>query len=161
MEDKDGILGKLQARLSDAEQVDMASVKVGDIIYVSLDEEDGLVLKDGYKERRKYIVIIGFTPEGMAVGSLLVNSKITPLKRSGEWLDSQYPLLARNYRHILDYDSWLDCSDIFEIPASKIADKGGRLKGALTDEDRERVMGFLRETDLFDKVTKKRYGIIK
>lgn len=41
----------------------MSSVKVGDIIYVSLNEEDGLILKDEYDSRRKYIVVIGFTPE--------------------------------------------------------------------------------------------------
>lgn len=46
------------------------------------DEEDGLVLKDGYKDRKKYIVIIGFTPEGIAIGVLLLNSEITSFKRS-------------------------------------------------------------------------------
>lgn len=60
----------------------MSSVKVGDIIYVSLNEEDGLILKDGYDSRRKYIVVIGFTPEGVAIGALLINSKIDSSKRN-------------------------------------------------------------------------------
>lgn len=76
-------------------------------------------------------------------------------------MDCQYPLLLRNYRHILDYDSWLDCSDIFEIPKQKIKEKEGNLKGKLIEEDCERVMAFLRETDVFDNVTKRRYGIIE
>lgn len=136
-------------------------MKVGDIIYVPLDEEDGLILKDGYKDRLKYIVIIGFTPEGVAVGALLINSEIDPSKRSPELFDCQYPLLRRDYSHILDYDSWLDCSDIFEIPKLKITDRAGKMKGRLTEEDKERVMDFLKETDVFDNVTKRRYGIIK
>lgn len=72
MDDKTGALEKLKAIMAKAEQVDMSSVKIGDIIYVPLDEEDGLILKDGYKDRNKYIVIIGFTPEGVAIGALLI-----------------------------------------------------------------------------------------
>ena len=53
MDDKTGALEKLKAIMAKAEQVDMSSVKIGDIIYVPLDEEDGLILKDGYKDRNK------------------------------------------------------------------------------------------------------------
>lgn len=161
MDDKTGALSKLKAMIADKEKVNMSSIKVGDIIYVPLDEEDGLTLKDGYKERRKYIVIIGFTPEGIAVGALLINSEIDPSKRSEELLNCQYPLQVRHYRDILDYDSWLDCSDIFEIPKLKITEKDGKMKGSLTVEDRERVMDFLKDTEVFDNATKRRYGIIK
>lgn len=161
MDDKTGTLSKLKAILEAAEQVDMSSVKIGDIIYVTLDEDDGLTLKDGYDDRLKYIVIIGFTPEGIALGALLINSEIDPSKRSAELKDCQYPLLARNYRNILDYDSWLDCSDIFELSKLKISERKGKLKGYLTTEDLERVMDFLKDTEVFDTATKKRYGIIK
>ncbi|MFR3057361.1 hypothetical protein [Phocaeicola coprophilus] len=161
MDDKNGALEKLKAAMDEAERVDMSSVKIGDIIYVPLDEEDGLILKNGYDDRKKYIVIIGFTPEGVAIGALLINSEIdSSKKRSEELLNSQYPLLVRNYRSILDYDSWLDCSDIFELSKLKITEKDGKLKGCLTPEDRERVMAFLKETEVFDNATKKRYGII-
>ena len=71
-------------------------------------------------------------------------------KRSEELLDCQYPLMVRNYRDILDYASWLDCSDIFELSKLKITEKNGKLKGCLISEDRERVMQFLRETEVFD-----------
>lgn len=161
MDDKNGVLEKLKVAMDEAERVDMSSVKIGDIIYVPMDEEDGLILKNGYDDRKKYIVIIGFTPEGVAIGALLINSEIdSSKKRSEELLNCQYPLLARNYRSILDYDSWLDCSDIFELSKLKITEKDGKLKGCLTPEDRERVIEFLKETDVFDNATKKRYGII-
>lgn len=160
MEDKLNSFEKLKAALSNAEKVNISSVKIGDIIYVPLDEEDGLVLKDGYNTRKKYIVIIGFTSEGVAVGALLINSKIDPSKRTQELLGCQYPLLHRHYPTILDYDSWLDCSDIFELSGVKIIRKNGLLKGCLTDDDRERVMAFLKETDVIDNITKRRFGII-
>lgn len=161
MDDKNGALEKLKAAMDEAERLDMSSVKIGDIIYVPLDEEDGLILKNGYDDRKKYIVIIGFTPEGVALGALLINSEIdASKKRSEELLNCQYPLLVRNYRGILDYNSWLDCSDIFELSKLKITEKNGKLKGCLIPEERERVIEFLKETDVFDNATKKRYGII-
>lgn len=161
MDDKTGTLSKLKAIIADKEKINISSINVGDIIYVPLDEEDGLTLKKGYKERLKYIVIIGFTPDGVAVGVLLINSKIDPSKRSPELYACQYTLLHRNYSHILNYDSWLDCSDILEIPKLKITKKDGKIKGRLTEDDKERVMTFLKETDVFDNVTKRYYGIIK
>ncbi len=161
MDDRFGALSKLKADIADREKVDMSAMKVGDIIYVPLDKVDGLTLKEGYKDRLKYIVIIGFTLEGLAVGALLINSEIAPSKRSEELKDCQYQLLHRHYKHILNYDSWLDCSDIFEISKLKIVDKGGRVKGCLTDEDRERVIEFLKDTEVFDNATKRRFGIIE
>lgn len=138
----------------------MSSVKVGDIIYVPLDEDDGLTLTQGYATRRKFIVIVGFTPEGVAIGALLINSEINPIKRSPELLNCQYPMLLRHYPHILSYDSWLDCSDIFELSKVKIAERNGKLMGSLTPDDKERVLGFLRETDVIDTMTKRRFGLL-
>ena len=54
MDDKNGTLNKLSVIFAEKEKVDMSSIKVGDIIYVTLDEDYGLTLKDGYKDRRKY-----------------------------------------------------------------------------------------------------------
>lgn len=135
-------------------------MEIGDIVYVPLDREDGLVLNDGYNSRNKYIVIIGFTPEGSALGSLLVNSRIDLSKRSQEMLDCQYPVLARNYREFLRYDSWIDCSDIFELSKTKIMERGGRVVSKLVADDRERIFEFLKETDVFDNITKRRFGLI-
>ena len=87
MDDKNSVLEKLKAAMDEAERVDMSSVKIGDIIYVPLDEEDGLILKNGYDDRKKYIVVIGFTPEGVAIGALLINSEIDSSKRSEELLN--------------------------------------------------------------------------
>ena len=91
MDDRFGVLSHLKASLENAQIVDMDAVKIGDIIYVPLDAEDGLTLKDGYTDRRKFIVIIGFTPEGNAIGALLINSRIDISKSSQELMNCQYP----------------------------------------------------------------------
>lgn len=80
MDDKEDTLSKIKSILEGKEKADMSSVKIGDIIYVSLDKEDGLILNSGFTDRKKYIVIVGFTPEGIAIGALLINSKITEFK---------------------------------------------------------------------------------
>lgn len=144
----------------DKEEWDISLSEIGDIICARLDSDDGLILTKGYSSRRKYIVVVGFTPEGIALGALLINSKIDPSKRSPELLDSQYPLLARNYTTLLRYDSWLDCSDIFELSKDKIKEKGGYLIGKLNENDKERVMSCLKESDLIDVFTKQRFGLI-
>lgn len=153
-------LAALRKKLEDAEKINASSIEVGDIVYVSLTEEDGLTLKSGYDTRRKYIVIIGFTPEGMAVGALLINSQVHPLKRSPEMMDCQYPMLLRNYPDILTYNSWLDCSDIFEFSKDRLTEKEAKRKGCLIPEDKDRVLEFLRHTDVIDNVTKRRFGLL-
>ncbi len=88
---------------------------------------------------------------------------MTPLK-IGDILafimDSQYPLLHRMYPGFLKYDSWLDCSDIFEIPIRRIEERGGRVIGHLTADDKERILEFLKTTELIDNVTKRNFGLM-
>lgn len=62
--------------------------------------------------------------------------------------------------NILDYDSWLDYSDIFELSKEKISEREGKLKGCLTDEDKDRILVFLRDTEVFDNITKRRFGLL-
>lgn len=143
-----------------SERDSINELKIGDIVYVLLDEEDGLILNKGFDTRRKYVVVIGFTPEGIAVGALLINSNIDVSKRSAELMDCQYPILARHYRSILKYDSWLDGSDIFELSITKLNEREGKVKGSLIEDDRDRVMSFLKETDMIDNFTKRRFGLI-
>lgn len=159
MKAKDGESPK-SSQNSHRQNINIPTIQIGDIIYVILDQDDGLKLNKGYKTRRKYIVIIGFTDEGIAIGALLINSKIDPSKYSQELLNCQYPLLARNYRNILEYDSWLDCSDIFELSQQKLSERILDLKGKLIEEDRERIFQFLKDTDIIDNITKKRFGLI-
>ena len=58
--DQDGKLANLKNSLQKASLVkSIADLQVGTVIYVELDANDGLVLKDGYKTRLKYVVVAG------------------------------------------------------------------------------------------------------
>ena len=150
----------MERPISDMQDWNISTSEVGDIVCVRLDSDDGIILTKGYSSRRKFIVIVGFTPEGIALGALLINSKVSPIKQSPELLNSQYPLLARNYRSFLKYDSWLDCSDIFELSTEKIEGKGGFYIGKLIEDDKERVLAYLKDSDLIDIFTKQRFGLL-
>lgn len=58
--DSDEKLARLKESMTLASQVKSADdLKVGTIVYVSMDKNDGLILKDGYTTRLKYIIVAG------------------------------------------------------------------------------------------------------
>ncbi len=60
MDDEKGILASLKSKLSDENKVTSADdLNVGDVVYVELDKNDGLVLNGKYVTRLKYVVVAG------------------------------------------------------------------------------------------------------
>ncbi len=155
MEDKGDTLRKLKEQFEKEQKIDASSVAIGDIIYVSLTSEDGLTLNEGYDSRLKYIVVVGFTADHNIIGALLINSKENPpgLNRY------QYCILQSKYPGVIDYDSWLDCSQLFTLSLSRIKERVGLLKGKLLPDDLEWALSILRDCDLIDNATKKHFGI--
>jgi hypothetical protein len=153
-------LKKLQQENKEKEVVTESSFSIGTILYMVLDQNDGITPKYGYSDRKKYFIIIGFTPEGNAVGSLLINSDINPhVIRTEELISCQYPVKKADYPDVLEYNSYIDCSEIFEIRKEKIMTEGA-VKGHLTEQDKELVINFLKETEVITTKEKKRYGIL-
>ena len=61
------------------------------------------------------------------------------------------------YPEFLDYDSYVDCGELFSIPVNRL--KQGEFFGFLTDEDRNGIFDLLETSDIFSTKQKKRYGI--
>lgn len=61
------------------------------------------------------------------------------------------------YPEFLDYDSYVDCGELFSIPIDRL--KQGEFFGFLTDEDRNGIFDLLETSDIFSTKQKKRYGI--
>lgn len=140
------------------EKVNEEHLKVGSVIKVALDESDGLVLKPGYKNRDKYIVIIGFTKEGNIIGALLINTD--PATYTKELRECQFQVKKSKYPAILDYDSWLNCGNILDINKDKLIKKGA-FKGEFQEDDLGYVMEFLKNTEMYTPKDKRKYGIIE
>ena len=55
-------------------KIKQGEIKQGTVVYLSMDQSDGLTLTDGYKSRYKYVTIIGETEDGYIIGSILIKS---------------------------------------------------------------------------------------
>lgn len=142
-----------------ADPINEESFEMGKILQMPLEESDGLVLKDGYKERVKYFVILGQISTDRIVGVFLINSHINKkIITTKELLDCQFPLKKNDYPNTLDYDSSLDCSDLFEISKIKIINKASEI-GKLTDSDRDLVIDHIERSEVITPQQKRRFGI--
>ena len=157
--DSDDKLAQLKQSLIEASLVKCADdLKVGTIVYVELDKNDGLILTDGYPTRLKYIIVAGNKSDKKEYCAVLINSD-DDYSESPEWKEDQYPLLQQNYLGILDYNSWLDCTDPKTLSLRKLKARKAEIKGRLTDDDLKAVMTKLKESDFIDPHTKKVFGI--
>ena len=153
-------LRELQAEYSRQQrEVTDERIAVGALIRTILSEADGLTFKDGRKEKPKRLIVIGMDHENaLCFGSVLVNTKMNPQAQfSTEYLTAQYELKQEDYPDFLDYNSFVDCGELFSIPIERL--KRGEFFGFLTDADREGIFDLLETSDLFSTKQKKRYGI--
>jgi len=153
-------LRELQADyLRKQREVTEERIKIGALIRTILSENDGLTFKNGRKEKPKRLVVIGVDSEtALCFGSVLVNTKLNPKAQySAEYLSAQYELKQENYPEFLDYNSFVDCGELFSIPVERL--KQGEFFGFLTDEDRNGIFDLLETSDIFSTKQKKRYGI--
>ena len=130
-------------------------IEKGAIIYVPLSKDEGLVLRK-HDTKDKWIVVIGISDEDYIVGSLLVNTN--PNVFSKELGEIQFPLSVKDYP-FLDYKSWLDCSEIFRVPRSKILKHGGYC-GKIKEEDFNLIWETIKNTEFISDECKEEFGII-
>lgn len=131
----------------------------GDIIEMDMDANDGLVLKDGYATRRKFVVIVGRNSKGDLYGAFLINSEIDFSKQNPEMMQYQYRMLQKNYPGILEYDSWLDCTDLFDLKRRKIVARKAMLRCRLTPDDHRNVIQIVRDSELIEEHDKHLFDI--
>lgn len=155
------ILIQLQEQLRQKSVVKgIDDLNVGDIIYYDMDRADGIIPKDGYNTRLKYVVVAGAKSNAKEVCAVLINSE-KDYSNAADWLAEQYMICQVDYPEILDYDSWIDCTDSKELKVTKIRAKNAEKKGRLNDRDLNNVMKHLKENDFVDAHTRKVYGIDK
>ena len=138
-------------------------VKLGDIFYVPLSEEDDVTPKGGFDHRFKFCFVVGFSEYGFYVVYFLMNSSINLnyINTYGR-LSCQYPLSHKDYPTIIKKDkdpSFLDLGHAREIEKERLISKG-HYKGTLTSTDFKNIFEWLRNSDQYSPKLKKRYGWI-
>lgn len=131
-------------------------IKKGSVVYLTLTEDEGLVLNQGYDSRNKFITVLKELPDEYIIGSLLINSN--PNLKNTLIGDCQYPLKSSDYPDFLEHLSWLDCSQVFRIPKVKVL-RGGYC-GELKNDDMDLIWECLRNTKTISRKDKIRYGIL-
>ena len=144
---------------SKTKQITDNSFSTGKVLKMALTEDDGVVLRDNAKERYKFFSVIGQDKDKGLVGSLLINSNVNEnVINTKELQDCQFPLRKKDY-DFLSYDSYLDCSELFELDKIKIK-RTGTEEGELTQKDRVLVLEHLRDSEFISTKLKKRYNMI-
>lgn len=148
-----------KAYLDKVREVTEEKIETGALIITELSEEDGLVFKNGRKNKPKRLVIIGTDKlRQLCYGSVLVNTNMNPqADYSAEYLSAQYLLRQETYPEFLIYDSFVDCGELFSIPIAKLLK--GEYYGKLTSDDQTQIFDILETTDTLSTKEKKRYGI--
>lgn len=161
IDDAKNSLASLRTEISEEARVKSKDdLHVGDILSLEMDENDGLKLRGGYKTRDKFVVVIGINSKGDAIGALLINSEIDYTKDTPELKPFQYPMKQEKYPEILDYDSWLDCTDLFLLKSRKIVAKKAEFKCRVQDDDFPKVIGLVRNYEGIARHIKVKYGIL-
>ena len=149
-----------QEYLDNLRKVTEEKLEIGTLIRTVISIDEGLVFKDGRKQKPKKMVIIGVDSERqICYGSVLVNTKMIPKSAYSEaFLATQYLLLQTNYPDFLKYDSYVDCGMLFSIPLKKLLE--GEYFGKLTEADLQGIFDILKTTETLTVKEKKRFGII-
>lgn len=112
----------------------------------------------------KRFVIIGIN-EGVAlVGYLFINTSINPNVFRTEDLKKLHLPLSKDGRPYIDYDSFLDCSHIYEMSIEKLEDVFSQdyetYLDQVSDDDMAQIRELIKAARTIPAKTKKRYGII-
>lgn len=161
IDDAKNSLASLRTEISEEARVkSKEDLHIGDILCLEMDEKDGLKLRGKYKTRDKFVVVVGVNSKGDAIGALLINSEIDYTKDTPELKPYQFPMKKEKYPEILDYDSWLDCTDLFLLKSRKIIAKKAELKCRVQDDDFQKVLDLVRNYEGIDNHLKVKYGIV-
>lgn len=149
-----------KAYLDNLRRVTEDKLEMGSLVRTIISVDEGLVLKDGRKQKPKKLVIVGVDKmKRVCYGSVLVNTKMSPKSQySAAFLSALYLLHQSDYPDFLKYDSFVDCGMLFSIPLEKLI--AGEYFGTLTEADLQGIFDILKTTETLSNKQKKRFGIL-
>lgn len=118
-----------------------ANLSCGDVVYVRLDRNDGIIPKDGDTYRSKYLVVLGINNGYALLGGVVINSNINP-HLSQEIKDYHYRI-SQHEHPFLAYDSFVNCSQLIKTPISKLTH--AQIVGRIVENELKVILGAVRE----------------
>jgi len=112
----------------------------------------------------KILVVVGMSGDRALVGCLLVNSNVNLHVNYSDELRNLHIYLESEGREYLRHDSYLDCSQLHEMPLEKLRGLFERdaeiLLGDFSEEDLGRAKQKVADAKTITAKLKKRYGLI-
>lgn len=135
---------KMSDLINDEELFKLAkhTVEIGDVYLIKMTETNGIRPKDGANSRNKYFVVLGFDNEGVAYGSVIIDSKINqnlPVN-----LKMYHMPLPKAKYGFLDYNSFVDCVSLKRAFPEKFTQ--WQYLGKIDEYDVELIIATIKES---------------
>ena len=161
IDDAKGTLAALRTTIKEEKQIKSSDdLNVGDIIYQCMDKNDGLILKDRFDTRNKFIVIVGKSPNNNTIAVCFINSNLNFYEKIYDRNRFQYTLNKDNYPRFLTKDSRLDCSSFVEINVNKVIAVKAEKVGKLNEKDKHQALQLVKSSDYINNHKKKAFQIL-
>ena len=103
--------------------------------------------------KEKRLVIASINPELLL---FVINTEIPRFKASRPYLKTQQILLEKAQQNFIDYDSWLDCSEVFrefsvELVKEILLNDISRILGKLNNDVIAQVMDVVSESETLEQ----------
>jgi hypothetical protein len=129
--------------------------------------KEGCVIKcwvtDTHPPKEKRFIVMGFSYDKIALGTVYINSEINPNIFPSEKLKQLHVPLEAHSRDYLDHDSFVDCSKLYEKNASEIMvimnENINCHIGEVSLEDYKMLRDKIKGSKNISPDTKKRFGL--
>lgn len=131
------------------------TVKVGDVYEMTMTEANGIKPKEGDTSRDKYFIVLGFDPDGVAYGGVIINSRIN--RNLPAHLKMYHMPLKQSKYPFLRYDSFVDCVRLKTAYPQKFNE--WNYLGEIDKYDIELIIGTVKESPAESEERLSRYGL--
>ena len=145
---------KIADLLSNSDLNKIFSPQIGDVFYINLTKEEGIIPKEG-ETRNKFYIILGFDDFGNAYGGVIINSHIN--RNMPMHIQKCHMPISQQKYSFLNYNSFIDCSKLFIVSKQKL--KIDLFRGKLNEEDLNLAIGTLMESETANKMLLKKFHI--
>ena len=131
-------------------------VEIGNVYASRMDETNGVTPQDGFKDRRKYFVVLGVDDDGTVYGGVVINHAINP-NISPKKQHLHHPIKVSKYS-FLDEDSFVNCVDLKILPLEKLL--LGEYLGNIQEDDLDIITMLVTQSPFSDGATLERFHVM-
>lgn len=130
-------------------------IEIGSVYEIRMDRSNGITPKNGYNDRIKYFVVLGFDNDGNVYGGVIFNSRIN--QNLPYEIKILHMPIKQNKYSFLRYNCFIDCSNIKTARLDSLL--AGNYLGDIDDEDFNLIVETLKDSPVVSKAVLSRFGL--